>query len=108
MLKLLVNCWILAMVALLTGCGSVPTEVEDKPQTSKLGDAIDISLSDLLTRPRSELAEMADELTTKIHIQEKGRRVGSLNLSLLGDFRLPLVVPVWREARYSASAGFSL
>ncbi|HMC88807.1 MAG TPA: hypothetical protein VKI17_04635, partial [Gemmataceae bacterium] len=109
MRKLLVHGSLLTMLALLAGCSSgTPTEVEDKPQTSKLGDAIDISLSDLLTRPRSELAEMADELTTKIHIQEKGRRVGSLNLSLLGDFRLPLVVPVWREARYSASAGFSL
>jgi len=108
MLKLLVNCWILAVVALLTGCGSVPTEVDDKPQTSKLGDSIDISLSDLLTRPRSELADMAEEWTTKIHIQEKGRRAGSLYLSLLEQFRLPLVAPIWREAKYSASAGFSL
>ena len=108
MLKLLVNCWILAMVALLTGCSSVPTEVDDKPQTSKLGDSIDISLADLLGRPRSELADMAEEWTTKIHIQEKGRRAGSLYLSLLEQFRLPLVVPIWREAKYSTSAGFSL
>src|SRR5260370_26566215 len=96
MLKALVNCWILAMVALLTGCGSVPSEVDDKPQTSKLGDSIDISLSDLLNRPRNELAELAEEWTTKIHIQEKGRRAGSLYLSLLEQFRLPLVVPIWR------------
>src|SRR4029077_14965992 len=109
MRKYLLCFGITALVVSLTGCGSsVPTELESKPQTSRLGDSIDISLAELLAKPRKELAELADEWTTKIHIQEQGHRTGKLYVSLLAEFRLPLVVPIWRESKYSAKAGFSL
>ena len=57
---------------------------------------------------RAELAALADELSTKIQIQDKGRREGTLSFALIPTLRLPLAVPVLREAHYSATVGFSL
>ena len=85
---------VFALALLLAGCGSSEPDVSDKPLASRLGDSIDISLSELLGKPRSELAEMADEYTTKIHLQDESRRNGLLHMTLLDKFRLPLVVPV--------------
>jgi hypothetical protein len=67
-----------------------------------------LSLGELLTRPRSQLAEWANEWSTKIHLQEKARREALLPYGLMPELRLPLVVPVWREAKYSPTLGFSL
>jgi hypothetical protein len=93
------------------GCSS-PTlpaeEIRDKPLASRLGDSIDISLAELLTKPRAELAGMATEYATRIQMQEQGRREGRLPFGLIPKLRLPLAVPVLREAQYSARAGFSL
>ncbi|HEV3119827.1 MAG TPA: hypothetical protein VGY58_22395 [Gemmataceae bacterium] len=96
------------LLSLCFGCGSDAPPEESKPQASKLGDTIDISLAELLTKPRSELADMADEWSRKIQIQQEAHRTGTLHQSLLPDVRLPLVVPVWRECKYSARTGLSL
>lgn len=100
---------VLALALPLAGCSSssLPVE-EEKPFTARLGDSIDLSLAELLTKPRAQLAEMADECVTRIQIQDKGRREGRLSFHLIPDFRLPLAVPVLRQARYSSKAEFSL
>jgi hypothetical protein len=92
---------VLALALPLAGCSSPSLPVEeasDKPLASRLGDSIDLSLADLLTKPRVQLAEMADEWATRIQIQEKGRREGRLPFSLIPSLRLPLAVPVLRQA----------
>src|SRR5437016_7665108 len=109
MKKLLFGLTVLVLALPLVGCGSgLPDETSDKPLASRLGDTIDLSLAELLTRPRAKLAEMADEIATRIQIQEKGRREGRLPFNLLPTLRLPLAVPVLREIQYSAKAAFSL
>jgi hypothetical protein len=110
MKKHLFSLAVLPFALLLAGCGSsaVPEEAKDKPLASRLGDSIDLSLAELLTKPRAELAAMADEFAAKIQIQEKGRREGQLPFTLIPTLRLPLAVPVLRQAHYSATAGFSL
>jgi hypothetical protein len=100
---------LLALALPLAGCGSSNSPVaEEKPYAARLGDSIDLSLADLLSKPRAQLAEMADECAKGIQIQEKSRREGQLAFHLLPDLRLPLAVPVFRQARYSATVEFSL
>jgi hypothetical protein len=67
-----------------------------------------LSFQDLLSKPRSELAELAEEWTTRIQFQSRAHREGRLQFSLLPNCRFPLVVPIFREAKYSAQAGMSL
>jgi len=101
---------IVMAVMFSASCDSSRTAVDGsgQPALSRIGDSIEISLADLLGRPREELAQLSEEWVTKIRIQEKGLRQGKLPLSLLPNLHLPLVMPVWREASYSAKAGFSL
>jgi hypothetical protein len=100
---------VLALALPLAGCSSssLPVE-EEKPYTVRLGDSIDVSLADLLTKPRSHLAELADECAARIQIQDKIHREGRLLFHLIPELRLPLAVPVLRQARYSAKVEFSL
>ena len=100
---------VLALALPLGGCSSSSSPVEEeKPFTARLGDSIDLSLAELLTKPRAHLAELADECATRIQIQEKGHREGRLLFHLLPGLRLPLAVPVLRQARLSAKTEFSL
>src|SRR5947207_14238111 len=101
----------LAWALLLLGCGSSPAPVEEaayQPPPSRLGDTIDTSLEELLTKPRAELATLVDEWITKIQVQQQGHLEGKLPFRLLPELRLPLAVPVWRTAQFSAKVGFSL
>ncbi len=110
MKKLILGLGVSVFALSLTGCGSevAVEEVKEKPLASRIGDSIDLSLAELLTKPRKQLAEMADEVAKQIQIQEKGRREGRLPFTLIPTLRLPLVVPVLREVHYSDKAGFSL
>ncbi len=95
----------------LTGCGTNKMPViESLPEEAPppLGKPVQVSLADLLDKPRAELAEMADDWTSRLQIQERARREGTLPFALLPQLRFPLVAPVWREARFSPQAGFSL
>src|SRR5262249_46771468 len=67
-----------------------------------------VSVADLLKRPRAELATQAEELLQTVHTQEKARRGGQMPFALLPQLRLPLHVPVLRQAKFSATAGVSL
>src|SRR5262245_23932635 len=94
----------------LAGCGSTPTPVAEQPTDAPrpLGAVADVSLADLLGKPRAELAELADECLGRVRVQEKARRDGTLSFALTPQARLPLVIPVWQEAKFSQKAGFSL
>jgi len=102
----------LAIVALVGGCGQVeedappPAPPEDPPE--RLGSSIDVSLSDLLSKPRSDLAALADEWAARAQVQEQARRDRRVLFEFLPDARFPLVVPVLREAHFSPEAGLSL
>src|SRR5579871_342606 len=110
MRKLMISLAAGVLALALAGCGSeVPVEeVKEKPLGSRIGDSIDLSLAELLTKPRKQLADLADEMVKTIQIQEKGRREARVPFTLLPTLRLPLAVPVLREAHYSDKAGFSL
>jgi hypothetical protein len=47
-------------------------------------------------------------MTVQVEIREKQHRDGSLAFGLLPRLRLPLIMPVWAEAKYSAKAEISL
>jgi hypothetical protein len=110
MRKLLSCLGVLAALLVTAGCGSdaPPAGDSDTIAPARLGDKIDLNLEELLTRPRAELAEMADDLAGKVHFQQEALRTGKHGLALLPNLRLPLVVPVFRDAHYAAKAGFSL
>jgi hypothetical protein len=101
----------LVCLSMVSGCGSETTEVapvQASPAPLGLGDSIDVSLADLLTKPRIELAALCQEWEDKAIHQEKGLRQGHAPYSLLPTWRLPLIVPAWREARFSEALGFSI
>jgi hypothetical protein len=108
MSKHLLCCGLLALTVLLFGCESSrpPTPVDGKVDI--LQPAASISLPDLLSKTRADLAERAQDLTAKIGVQERSRREGKIPWLLLPKLRLPLAVPVWREAAYSSAATMSL
>ncbi|MFL5244492.1 MAG: hypothetical protein ACJ8FY_20525 [Gemmataceae bacterium] len=83
------------------GCGS-----DNAPETN--GDSGDVSLPDLLVKPRSELAELSDEHEARVKRQEALLRQGAITFILLPELRFPRFIPVWQESKYSESAGFSL
>jgi hypothetical protein len=67
-----------------------------------------VSLKELLARPRAELAKQFEEVAAQVQTREKAHRDGTLAFGLLTRLRVPLVLPVWTEARYSAKAQISL
>ena len=100
---------VLCSAVSMLGCGSpAPVEETTGPRPLRLGDSIEVSLEGLLTKPRPELAELADQWLTKIEYQERALKEGRLQYYLLPKLRFPLVVPVWQNAKYSAQLGFSV
>src|SRR5262249_51172221 len=106
---------ILCVGGLLVGCGSSAEGPEEpspegtvKPILVRLDDPVDVSLSALLTKSRAELATLADDALGRIAFKEKEHRDGQLPFQLLPQARVPRVVPVWRQAKYSTKAGMSL
>lgn len=92
------------LVALsICGCGgSAPTTVavaENKPE---------YALGELLDKPRSELAELATELQSRVTMQRRAVQEGRLHLGFLPNLPMPLIIPVWTEAAYSDKRGISL
>jgi hypothetical protein len=101
---------VLGVCAVMAGCGSGPAAVKAPGQKSGLPPigSSHASLSELLTKPRAELAKEFDELMAQVQIREKAHRDGTLAFGLLPRLRLPLVLPVWAEASYSAKSEISL
>jgi hypothetical protein len=78
------------------------------PPPSQFGDAVAFSLAEWLTKPRAELAELCDEWQSKVDALEQAHREHKHLFTLLPDLHLPKAVPVFREVKFSAKAGFSL
>lgn len=102
---------IILLPVLLAGCKPQITEGPQgapEDQTTHLGDKIDVSLADWLTRPRAELAGMADQAASDVQKQQEAARNGSEAVDLLPHLHAPVRVPVFEKAGYSSSAGLSL
>jgi hypothetical protein len=106
---------LLLLAAVACGCGQAeeavveapaPAPAEDPPE--RLGNHINVSLGELLGKPRAELAALADEWAARAQLQEKTRRDGHITLALLPEARFPLIVPVLREAHFVPELGVSL
>src|SRR5437879_1961225 len=98
----------LAVSAWSAGCGSQPAveATQEKPLPSLATP--NFALSELLSQARAELAKHFEELAAQVQIQEKAHRDGTLAFGLLPRLRLPLILPIWAEASYSAKAQMSL
>jgi hypothetical protein len=101
-----------ATALLLSGCGTSEGPTEARPlnvvHPPPPAPAPERSLVQLLRRPRPELAELCDRWTEKVQQQHITYRQGQVRFELLPDVRLPLALPVWQQAKYSAKAGLSL
>jgi hypothetical protein len=91
----------------LAGCGSGPTHIES-PDDAPPPKSAQVSLSELLNQSRADLAKEFAEWADQLRVREKAHREGSLAFTLLPQLRLPLALPVWAEANYSAAAKMSL
>jgi hypothetical protein len=96
---------ILFFVGFLTGCGS--SQVAETPLPG-IDDSLETPLAQLLAKPRAELATLSEEWAGKVADQEKAVRIGDLRCTVLPELRFPHIVPVWREAAFSARTGISL
>jgi hypothetical protein len=105
--------FIASLCAVDFGCGTgTPTRTE-KPRKSSSAEALPptaphASLAELLAKPRAELATLYEETAAQVQIREKAHREGTLAFGLLPRLRLPLIVPIWAEASYSAKSKISL
>lgn len=110
--------WCAALLAAaLVGCGQ-GTRVEtpapkDTAEESFVGTDLEAgklepSLAELLRKPRKELAGLCDEAAELVRSQSSALEGKGNSAGPLGMLRPPSVLPVFREARFSASAGFSL
>jgi hypothetical protein len=119
-----------ALQILVSGCGGSDQPAERKPeegepepnilpwpegtkttggvQLIKLEGASQFNVAELLTHPREELAAQADDCAARIDYFEQLHQQGRLPFMLLPEVRLPYAVPVFRQAKFSAKAGFSL
>ena len=97
--------WGLGLTVLFAcGCGGA-----GGPTAPVAADAkTEYVLAELLNKPRSELAEMSAELQARVTLQRRAVQEGHLSLAFLPKLPIPLIVPVWTEATFSASRGISL
>jgi hypothetical protein len=90
------------------GCGTGPTAIESDSPVAVTSDFPQVALAELLSKPRAELAKECEEMAAQVEIREKQHRDGSLAFGLLPRLRLPLILPIWAEATYSAKLEISL
>jgi hypothetical protein len=105
--------FLVAGLGFCLGCGGAAPEAEQgqkppKASTFQIDGPVEINLSELLSRPRKELAGQAAELAERIRLQQRNHREGELAYNLLPDFHLPLAVPIFRKASYSTGLQLSL
>src|SRR5207302_1169411 len=87
-----------ALALLVCGCGKGPNEdsgPEDQPKKSAEGQ---ISLKDLLTKSRQELATLEKEYAEKVQVEVTDLRTDRHAPLFLHSVRFPLTIPVWQEA----------
>jgi hypothetical protein len=104
-------CSTLLLAVGLSGCGGKVDDTEPVVDTTtRLGDSIDVKLSDWLELPRKQLADMAKESHDRLETTLKTARTPGeeQSVALLDKLRMPLTVPVLGEAVYSDKLGFSL
>jgi hypothetical protein len=101
--------FLLLTTAALVGCGTQTVAPDVSADLSThLGEKVEISLADWLSRPRAELAQLADEWATTAKSLQTVARENKDAVALLPRLNPPVTVPVFHEARFAAAAGFSL
>src|SRR5262249_7569962 len=104
-------CALLAAALGLTGCASrgvIVSGQEPEDASTRLGDQIGFSISDWLSKPRADLAKLAEELTETVRLQQERARTNGQAMELLPRLHADTTVPVLHEAKFSEAAGFSL
>jgi hypothetical protein len=102
---------LIAVSAGLAGCRqSVPENAATPPpdQETRLGDKIDVSISDWLKLPRAQLAKLSDENAVTVQKQQEAARLNADSVDLLPQLHAPVRVPVFERCSYAPAAGFSL
>jgi hypothetical protein len=98
------------LAAAVVGCGARKVEVPNAGEdlTTHLGEKVDVSLSDWLTLPRADLARLADQWAATATKRQAAAREDRDSVALLPKLNPPVTAPVFQEAKYSPTAGFSL
>src|SRR5262249_2911153 len=99
----------LAAVVALAGCGrQVISDQAPEDNQTRLSEECSIDLAAWLSKPRSEVAKLADEQDALVDKQREGFANQSEETLLLPTLVAPRTVAVFRKAKYDESAGFSL
>jgi hypothetical protein len=67
----------------------------------RLGDGLEVSLSDLLTKSRRELSTLFDDHLDRLKAMQQNTEKIPREGRFLPQLRVPLVLPVWQEAKFS-------
>jgi hypothetical protein len=100
------------LTAAVVGCGSKvapPSEETVAPDlTTHLDDKVEFSVADWLKQPRADLAKLADEWADTVRKQQDAARNDKDLANLLPKLCPPVAIPVFRDAKFSSTAGFSM
>lgn len=96
------------ILAASSGCSETPPPKPPPPKVEVAPKRVIPPLVKLLETPRAELAKQCDEILEEIRKKELFRLENPTGFALASELRLPLAMPVFREAVYSEAAGFSL
>src|SRR5262245_23556333 len=100
---------LLASVLLLAGCGKGSDETpEDVNRDETPGNVDRLHLDKLLGESREKLAEQERTWEDKVRHEETDLQRARDDRQFLGSLRVPMLVPVWQDATWSAEAGISL
>src|SRR5262245_24641217 len=106
--RLLVFAVVFSFCTFFAGCGSGDAPPPQTPTKGTiLPDHDEHNLTELLAKPRAELADLGNDAAVRVRNQVNNRREGQAG-GPLADAVLPLAVPVLREAKYSAGLGVSV
>ncbi|MBI1915309.1 MAG: hypothetical protein HYS12_11305 [Planctomycetes bacterium] len=97
---------LLAGVLFLAGCGKGDAPEESNQDASDTG--IKVRVDEWLGQSREQLAELEREWAEKVRLEELDLSRTRDDRQFLATLRVPILVPIWQEATWSALSRISL
>jgi hypothetical protein len=98
---------LLALLAIV-GCGREVPVVAPEEEPTRLGETTDVDVAAWLKLPRAELAKLSEQWAAAVKHGREAARNAPDAIELLPHLYPPVRVPVFQEAAFSPTLGFSI